>query len=225
MKIKKYIQFINEYNYLDYRSFTPKKKIGVWLDKMNVEGYTINEDLSVDVRGDVSLSYKSLENILVKFKSVTGNFDCSNNKLTTLVNCPDYVGDIFNCSVNKLTSLKYCPNLIEGFMECSANLLTNFEGCPKELSGGFYCYATDTLQTLEGYYLDLNKLEISDDVNNKNNLWKLLMNTLESNESYIYHAMDWIKQHEDIMPEDFKEKYGYLLEFEHYTKTIKQDEN
>ena len=56
-------------------------KVGIeeWLKSYNVENYTINDDLSVDVSGVVDLSGKSLIMIPVKFRNVSGNFDCNNS--------------------------------------------------------------------------------------------------------------------------------------------------
>ena len=50
-----------------------------WLDRYNIQYCTINEDLTVDVEGDVNLSKKGLNFIPVQFGRVSGNFDCSDN--------------------------------------------------------------------------------------------------------------------------------------------------
>jgi hypothetical protein len=39
-----------------------------------IKNYTINDDLSIDVDGDVDLSNKSLIKIPIKFRKVSGNF-------------------------------------------------------------------------------------------------------------------------------------------------------
>ena len=44
-------------------------EIATWLEKHSVKNYTINEDLSVDVDGNVNLSYKSLLAITVSFRN------------------------------------------------------------------------------------------------------------------------------------------------------------
>jgi len=84
--------------------------------KKYLGNYTINSDDTVDVNGNVFL-YRELgnmEKLPVKFGKVSGFFTCSENKLTTLEGCPNYVGGDFNCLDNKLISLEGCPSYIGG---------------------------------------------------------------------------------------------------------------
>jgi len=46
--------------------------------------YTINDDGSIDVDGEVDLSRKKLTKIPFKFRNVSGGFYCNNNQLTSL---------------------------------------------------------------------------------------------------------------------------------------------
>ena len=62
----------------------------------------------------------------LKNVEITGVFICSYNKLETLNNCPQKIGESFWCYSNQLTSL---------------------EGCPENVGGDFYCY--DNLVKLE----------------------------------------------------------------------------
>ncbi len=87
--------------------------------KYNITNYTINSDGSIDVNGDVSLSYKGLSELPLKFGIVSGSFYCSNNNLTSLEGSPIELGGSFWCNGNKLTSLEgyngeydklYCNN-------------------------------------------------------------------------------------------------------------------
>ena len=67
-----------------------------WLDENNIKDYIINDNLSVDINGDVELF--SLNAVLpIRFKNVSGYFDCSSIDLTTLLGCPSIVGGDFNC--------------------------------------------------------------------------------------------------------------------------------
>jgi hypothetical protein len=59
----------------------------------------------IDVDGNVVMKDMNLTEIPVKFGRVKGCFSCGDNKLTTLKNCPDYIGSWFSCINNKLTSL------------------------------------------------------------------------------------------------------------------------
>ena len=116
-----------------------------------------------NVQGDVKVQHLdklNLTELPIKFGHVSGNFDCSNNKLTSLKNCPKKIGNTFlcafndvrslkycpqeigndfNCSNNELISLKYCPKKIRGNFDCSGILLTSLKDCPEEIGGSFDC--------------------------------------------------------------------------------------
>ena len=49
-------------------------------EKYKIENYTINEDGSIDVNGDVHFYEYGLTELPINFNKVTGTFDCSNNK-------------------------------------------------------------------------------------------------------------------------------------------------
>lgn len=93
--------------------FTNKNDIKEWLDSIGVENYTINDDLTVDVNGNVDLSYRNLVYIPVQFNIVKGHFQCKNNKLETLKGCPIEVYKSFSCGNNKLKSFEYIPKIIK----------------------------------------------------------------------------------------------------------------
>ena len=153
-----------------------KAEILDWLEKHNTSDikckYTINDDISIDVKGDVTLvkipdgripegikfnivngdfecygiNLTSLEGCPEK---VSGDFDCSENKLTTLEGCPKEVGDNFYCFFNMLTSLKGCPEKVGNNFCCCNNELTSIKGSPKVISGTFDC-TNNKLTSLEG---------------------------------------------------------------------------
>ncbi len=127
-----------------YKVFESKSDIESILKRYNIRNYTINEDGTVD--GDVDLYlYKrgSIGGVLtkmpVKFRNVSGDFYCNNNKLISLEGCPESVGGDFYCHNNKLTSLKYCPVEVSGDFYCAYNKLTSLKGCPKTIGGHFVC--------------------------------------------------------------------------------------
>ena len=107
-----------------------KEEIEKWLNGMKVTNYIINDDLTVDVNGDVYLALKDLTVISVQFRKVSGSFWCYGNQLKNLRNCPEYVGGDFGCSSNRLISLKGCPEYVGGFFSCSHNNLTSLKYCP-----------------------------------------------------------------------------------------------
>ena len=70
------------------------KEIEKWLKEMMVTNYTIHESGVVDVDGDVNISNKNLTEIPVQFGEVWGNFNCSENNLTSLEGMPLMVKDV-----------------------------------------------------------------------------------------------------------------------------------
>jgi hypothetical protein len=77
-----------------------------------------------------------------------GDFDCYNNKLTSLKGAPASVGGHFRCSFNNLTSLEGAPSSVDGYFDCSNNKLTSLEGAPASVGGNFEC-STNKLTSLE----------------------------------------------------------------------------
>ncbi len=65
--------------------------------------WTLTPDGKVDVDGSFITSEFNLTEIPVKFGNVTGNFNCTDNNLTTLENCPDFVGSKIGFDGNNLT--------------------------------------------------------------------------------------------------------------------------
>jgi hypothetical protein len=53
-----------------------------------IRNYTINSDGSIDIDGNVDLTYKISEKLLLKFGNVSGSFYCDNNPIW-------YVWDLF----------------------------------------------------------------------------------------------------------------------------------
>jgi hypothetical protein len=131
--------------------------------KYGIENYTINPDGSIDVNGNVSLSWCELTELPLTFNKVTGYFNCIYNDLTSLKGSPKWVGRYFHCSNNNLTSLKGCPRWVGGYFICDDNRLTSLEFGPDYVSDGFYCegnYLTDNYCDTEiggGFYTSLKQ--------------------------------------------------------------------
>jgi len=102
---------------------------------------TINPDGTVDVVGDVDLSARcgGRYGIILKFGKVSGNFNCSGNRVFDLRGCPSYVGGNFDCAGNILESLEGAPMEVGGDFNCSGNELSSLQGCPIEVGGNFDC--------------------------------------------------------------------------------------
>ena len=111
--------------------------ISLICEKYGITNYTINSDGSIDVDGNVYLSFNDLTELPLSFNKVTGWFDCSRNKLTSLKGCPRWVGGYFGCGYNDLTSLEFSPDYIGGSFWCQYNNLTDNQ-CDTEIGGGFY---------------------------------------------------------------------------------------
>ena len=92
-----------------------------WLDKMHVEGYTINDDLTIDVKYGLDFIGIAEFPSFIKFNKVKGYFSCSYNDLTSLEGCPKIVSTTFDCSHNNLTSLKGCPKTVGQDFLCEDN--------------------------------------------------------------------------------------------------------
>jgi hypothetical protein len=118
-------------------------------EEYNITNYTINDDLSIDVDGNVYLYTKGLTKLPLIFNKVNGNFACYNNQLTSLEGAPKEVNGNFDCYSNNLTSLKGAPNKVNGNFDCTYNQLTSLEGAPKEVNGNFDCY-NNNLTSLKG---------------------------------------------------------------------------
>ena len=103
----------------------------------SIENYTINDDGSIDVNGDVSLYNRYLTKIPLRFRNVTGYFDCSYNNLTSLEGSPVSVGGDFKCSYNQLTSLEFMSK-IGSYFNCDYNNIIDFIGFIEPV-GNFYC--------------------------------------------------------------------------------------
>ena len=156
-------KFVNEIMHFE-RSNDPlvtlqvgkRAQIIKWLNTYGVINYVINNDLTINVNGNVDLSDKNLTIFpyFIKFNYVSGYFDCSNNHLTSLVGCPSSVGNDFYCYNNQLTSLVGCPSSVGGDFYCYNNQLTSLVGCPSSVGDDFYCYNNKTKFTKE----DVKKL-------------------------------------------------------------------
>lgn len=141
----------------------------LFLKNAGVEEYTINEDGSIDVIGDVNLSNKNISRIPYKFNKVGGNFYCGRNKLTSLYGCPEEVTRNFVCSHNKLKSLEYGPIEVGGEYNCRYNEIVTLKGLAAEIGGELNCSnnhlsSLDTVSNIKG---DINARE--NKINNNNN--------------------------------------------------------
>lgn len=118
------------------------------LRRLGIKNYEIVNGV-VNVYGDVTIPGKSLEKIPFKFGEVTGTFDCSNNKITSLEGSPNSVGGDFYCDRNELTTLQGGPKYTGGSYLCDNNKLISLEGTPSEINNSFSC-GKNKLTSLKG---------------------------------------------------------------------------
>ena len=126
--------------------------ISLICEKYGIINYTINPDGSIDVDGNVDLSFKDLTELPLTFNRITGNFSCSCNNLTSLKGSPRWVDCHFTCSNNPLTSLEFSPDYVGGYFNCEYNNLTH-NYCDTEIGGRFY-----TSLEQDGMIFDYNKV-------------------------------------------------------------------
>lgn len=171
----KYMKLFEDFNN-DEPLITLKTLKEAELNEYGIKNYTINEDGTIDVNGDVYLGVKKLKKIPFKFGIVTGDFDLYFNQLTSLEGAPRIVGGNFGCDSNRLKDLKGSPEEVGGNFNCYNNILTSIYGMPLEIGGDFDCmynkilelnsisningyiYCDDTVDTskFEGYCKGIN---------------------------------------------------------------------
>lgn len=151
-----------------------KRFITLDFELANVRNFTINDDLTIDVHGDVRDIRRLVanEHLLYQFGRVEGDFDVHGLGLVTLERSPHYVGGNFNCSDNNIRAftcgpkkvmgnfistdnegIRYlagCPDYVGGDFICSNNCLTNLEGAPSYVGGNMIFDNTDLL-SLDGF--------------------------------------------------------------------------
>ncbi len=135
--------------YENFKETTQYLRVKDNLEYYSIENYTINDDLTVDVDGDVDLSDQQLAEIPVIFGKVTGDFNVARNNLRSLDGSPYYVGSWFSCTGNELKNLKGSPREIGGSFFCTNNKLESLEGMPSEIGGSFECIGNPNLKRLD----------------------------------------------------------------------------
>jgi len=86
-----------------------------WLEEMKVERYYINEDLTIDILGDLNLTNKNLNNLpnFIKFNIVYGGFYGAGNNWTSLVGMPNEICGDFGLRESYLSETEGKPFIEE----------------------------------------------------------------------------------------------------------------
>ena len=106
--------------------------------RYNITNYTINDDESIDVNGDVDLARYNLSEIPLTFNKVSGYFNCGDNNLTTLKGSPRWIGGYFRCSFTNITSLEFSPDYVGGYFLIIGCYGVKDNYCETEIVGGFH---------------------------------------------------------------------------------------
>jgi hypothetical protein len=148
-QLKEYI--ITENNFFKNLGIGMVARIEKWLNENYIKNYTINDDLTIDVKGDVDLHRYGERELpeYIQFGKIKGNFDIySSSDLISLRGCPREVSGSFSCSeCYNLKSLDGCPQIVKDGFYCSyCHSLTSLEGAPKIVGKDFRCLNCDSLE-------------------------------------------------------------------------------
>jgi len=122
-------------------ALTNRDEVERWLHRNGIKKYHILPDNSVRVHGDVRLAGK-LENLAklpLRFHEVEGDFDISDNELTTLEGSPKRVDGDFLAFKNELVSLKGGPIEVNKNFIVLKNNITSLEYAPVRVKEDFIC--------------------------------------------------------------------------------------
>ena len=133
-----------------------RKQIDIICEEYNIQNYTINDDLSIDVYTNVNLSRLGLKELPLNFNKVYGYFNCNSNELTSLKGSPKVCKMDFHCADNYLESLEYSSELINGVLDISNNELSNLNGIGIVKDNIYLFY--NPLKSLDGYDGNYDKL-------------------------------------------------------------------
>jgi hypothetical protein len=162
---------------IDKKRFKRQEIISI-CHKLGIKNYTINDDSTVDVNGDLRLYLNQdkveITKTLINFNKVDGDVDLSNfcnitgvnqipftfnevtgtfilrhNKLVTLKGCPKKVGGDFNAACNLLNSLEGGPEKVGGNFIVNDNLLHSLVGSPRYVGYNFDA-SNNSIESLEG---------------------------------------------------------------------------
>lgn len=92
----------------------------------------------IDYDDHVMWNNCDIDRIPVRFRDVTGYFNCGTNRLVSLRNSPVHVSLSFNCSDNRLTTLEHAPGHVGGDVYCTHNRLTSLRHAPGYVGGDVY---------------------------------------------------------------------------------------
>lgn len=128
-----------------------KEDITRWLSKHEIKNFEILKDNSVNVKGNVRLADRlaNLSKLPLSFNIVEGDFDISDNELTSLEGTPKVVKGNFLAFKNEITSLKGGPKEVEGSFIVLKNNVASLKNSPALVKEDFIC-SHNPLSDLDG---------------------------------------------------------------------------
>lgn len=117
--------------------------------KLGLTNFNINDDDTVDVRGDVHFYSRLFGKIPIKFGHVSGDFYISKCGLVSLEGSPKTVGGDFVCGYNRLSDLRFSPSFVGGSFSCKSNYLSTLIGAPDKIGGDFDC-SDNSIYSMDG---------------------------------------------------------------------------
>ena len=130
-------------------------------------------------------------------QTVKRQFNCSGNELTSLEGAPQEVGRSFYCYKNKLTSLEGSPKTVERDFDCAINHLTSLKGAPQMVGGNFDCRA-NKLTSLEGAPQKIGGIFSSDKFQLEEGKWNMqgwleVLNTGTPQAKKLILTLPWLQ--------------------------------
>ena len=200
MKLKDFNNFLFEKELTDDQTFFLEKFVtGTWSKKgTSTPKWWLTDEGTVDVDGDIDMSYSTYPRIPVKFGVVSGNFEIANCKITSLEGCPRTVGIRFNCGHNpQLESLVGGPDTVHGdcyFSFCVS--VKNLEGSPTRVDGTFHINNCRSLRNLKGLPHRMGGLDFSYN-EELESLEGVSTGTMISNPRFIFKGVNCLELPED----------------------------
>lgn len=131
-----------------------KKDIQIWLDEHQIKSYYIthkNESFIVNVEGSVHLKKMNLQSLPTQFQfgRIKGDFDCSQNQISSLKGGPVRVDGEYNASNNLLASYEFMPKKV-GSLILNHNQLTYLSTFECFIEEDFYLFS-NPIETITGF--------------------------------------------------------------------------
>jgi hypothetical protein len=160
-KIKSYNSFLNEAK--KELNSEQKEFLNTVCEKNSK--WEQDEDGFINVDGDFEASGMDLKDLYgIKFGAINGDFNVSDNDLSSLEGCPKKVQGYFSCSSNYLNTLIGGPDSVKGNYICSNNNLFNLNFIAKDFNGLYASgndleYLGDLPQSINGdFFINYNVL-------------------------------------------------------------------